>query len=175
MISINSSPNISNIQLKKASKPSFSAVDVSDIIAKGDIALNENRLEEALNCYSQALNKNPQETILYRKLGKTYSQMKDFSSAEKSFVEYLKTDESESEVWIDLGETQRQQGKYQAAIQSFDKAISIEPNNDVAKRSLMLTKNNMLAIFSPEQARKEKNDYASKNLIQSSRSIKNDC
>lgn len=164
MISINSYPNISNIQLKKASKPSFSAVDVSDIIVKGDIALNENRLEEALNSYSQALNKNPQETILYRKLGKTYSQMKDFSSAEKSFVEYLKTDESESEVWIDLGETQRQQGKYQAAIQSFNKALSIEPNNDFAKRSLMLTKNNMLAIFSPEQAKKEKNDHATKNL-----------
>ena len=48
MISITSSPSLKHYNYKPmvATVPSFSAVDVSDYIAKGDTALNENRLNE---------------------------------------------------------------------------------------------------------------------------------
>lgn len=164
MISITSFPNINNLKFAHKTVPAFCAVDVSDIIAKGDSALNENRLNDALNFYTQALQKNPNEDVLYRKLGKTYHNMKDYSSAEKNFKTYLETNSDDAEVWIDLGEAQRCRGLYEKAIKSFEKASSLEPNNDLARRSIMQAKNNLLAVYSPEIAQKEKYEYALKNL-----------
>ena len=148
----------------KASVPAFSAVDVSELITKGDNALNENRLKDALSAYSQAIQKNPSETILYRKLGKTYQQMKNYDSSEQNYKKYLETNQEDVDAWIELGEVQRLRGMYKVAISSFEKALGFEPNNDLAKRSILQTKNNILAIYSPEQARIEKNEYATKNL-----------
>lgn len=164
MISITPFPNINQYKPVCKFTPAFCAVDVSDIVAKGDTALNENRLNDALNFYTQALQKNSREDVLYRKLGKTYHHLKDYSSAEKNFQTYLESNPDDAEVWIDLGESQRCKGLYQKALKSFEKALSIEPNNDLASRSIMQTKNNMLAIYSPEKAKREKYEYAAKNL-----------
>lgn len=164
MISITPFPNINNYKSAYKAMPAFCAVDVSDIMAKGDNALNENRLNDALNFYTQALQKNQNEDVLYRKLGKTYHNMKDYSSAGENFKAYLEKNPDDTEVWIDLGESQRCKGLYNEAIKSFEKASSLEPNNDLARRSIMQAKNNKLAIYSPEQAKKEKYEYATKNL-----------
>lgn len=166
MISINSPLNfkVQNIMTKKAYKPSFSAVDVSDILANGDSALNENRLKDALNFYNQAIQKNPNETLTYRKLGKTYQQMKDYDLSETNYKKYLEENPEDVDALVNLGEVQRLKGLYKQAISSFESALKIEPNNDLAKRSILQTKNNMLAIHSLEQARAEKNKYAVDNL-----------
>ncbi len=164
MISITSYPHINSFRNVQGKRPAFSAVDVSDIMASGDKALNENRPEDALKAYSDAFSKNPDETILYRKLGKTYFQLNDYTKAEENFKKYLELAPKEAEVWIDLGEAQRQKGLYDIAISSFQKARELEPDNDLANRSILLTKNNKLAVFSPERARQEKFDYAAKNL-----------
>ncbi len=164
MISITSYPHINSFKNIQAKRPAFSAVDVSDIMAQGDSALNENRTADALKAYSEALNKNPNETVLYRKLGKTYFQLKDYNKAEENYKKYLEFSPEEADVWIDLGEAQRQKGLYDVAIASFQKAVELEPDNDLANRSILLAKNNKLAIFSPERAKQEKIDYATKNL-----------
>lgn len=164
MISINSYPHIKNHNNIQGKRPAFRAVDVSDIMAKGDNALNENKASEALKFYSDALKQNPNEVVLYRKLGKTYHQLKDYSSAESHFSKYLEANPNETEVWIDLGETQRMSGYYDKAISSFKKAAELEPNNDLANRSILQAKNDKLAVFSPERAQKEKQEYAQKNL-----------
>ena len=166
MISITSSPSLKHYNYKPmvATVPTFSAVDVSDYIAKGDAALNENRLNDALNSYSQAIQKNPNESVLYRKLGKTYFQMKDYESSETNYKKYIEKNSNDADALIELGEVQRLRGMYSNAISNFEKALQVEPNNDLAKRSILQTKNNMLAIFNPEQARIEKNEYATKNL-----------
>ncbi len=164
MISINSYPHINTYKNIQGKRLAFCAVDVSDIMAKGDNALNVNKADEALKFYSEALSKNPNETVLYRKLGKTYHQLKDYSSAEQYFKKYLENNPNETEVWIDLGETQRQSGYYDKAIASFQKAAELEPNNDLANRSILQAKNDKLAVFSPERAQREKQEYAQKNL-----------
>ena len=79
--------------------PSFSAVDVSDYIAKGDMALNENRLNDALNSYNQAIQKNPNESVLYRKLGKTYFQMKDYESSETNYKKYIEKNSNDADAF----------------------------------------------------------------------------
>lgn len=143
---------------------SFSANDVSSLIEQGDKALNENRFQEALRFYQQANQSNPEENTIYRKMAKAYHHLKDYTSAEKNFKIYLEKAPGDTDCWIELGEAQRQNGYYQNALKSFEKAYSLDSSNDLARRSIMETKNNILSIHYPQQAAAEKQQYAAQNL-----------
>ena len=143
---------------------SFCASDVSDILAKGDRALNENKFQEALESYKKANQLNPGNNNIYRKLGKTYYHLKDYQASEKNFKTYLENAPEDSECWIDMGQTQKMAGYYQKAIDSFKQASKLDSSNDYARRCMLETQNDMLAIYFPQQAEQEKNEYAAKNL-----------
>lgn len=166
MISVLSYPSckISNNLMRQHALQSFSGSDISDLLAKGDKALNENKYSEALNAYEQANKLNPDENIVYKKLGKTQFHMKDYASSEKNYEIYLQKSPEDIDAWIELGETQRQAGFYQKALKSFEKAYSLDSSNDLANRSILETKNNILSIYSPQRAQQEKAEQAEKNL-----------
>ena len=142
----------------------FQAADVSNLLSQGDNALNENRLQDALKLYTEALQKAPNNSVINRKLAKTYQNMKDYVSAQKYYEIYLESKPDDVDTIINLGEVQRLQGLYKLALASFEKASSLAPNNDLARRSILETKNNLLASYDPEKAFKEKQEYAAKNL-----------
>ncbi len=133
-------------------------------LEEGDKALNENKYQEALNSYQKALNENSENYIVYKKIAKAQFHLKDYDSSIKNYNVYLKNSPDDAEVWIELGEVQRQKGEYNNAITSFEKALNIEPKNDLAKRSILETQNNKLSCYNPEQAYREKQDYAAQNL-----------
>lgn len=143
---------------------SFAGYDVSDLLSQGDNALNNNKFDEALKYYTEANKKNPDELQTYRKLGKTYFNLKDYRASEQYYQTYLSQRPEDVDTWIDLGETQRRNGQYQKALKSFEKAQSLDNSNDLANRSILETKNNILSIYNPERARAEKQAYAAKNL-----------
>lgn len=143
---------------------SFQAADISVLLAKGDDALNSNRLNEALRYYAEAQQKDPNNSVVNRKLAKTYHQMKDFVSAQRNYEIYLKSNPEDVETIVALGETYKHQGWYKKALDTFEKASKLAPKNDLVKRSILETKNNLLAVYDPIRAQKEKNDYATKNL-----------
>ncbi len=138
--------------------------NVSELLEKGDSAFNTNNLKEALDLYNKALNLNPENTVINRKLAKVYHKLKEYKTAENNYKIYLQSNEKETEAWIELGETQRQMGAYKNAKESFETALKLEPNNDLAKRSIMETDNNILSCISPDKAYKEKQAYAQNNL-----------
>ncbi len=164
MISVTSNPYIYKYVKPQAQEKSFAGSDVSDIVTKGDEALNENKFDEALKCYKEANQKNPDESKIYRKMAKAQYNLKDYSSAIKNYEIYLEKEPDDSEAWIELGETQRQSGFYQNAQASFNKALEIDPSNDLANRSILETKNNILSLYYPKQAQAQKNRYAADNL-----------
>ncbi len=142
----------------------FGSSDVSDILSKGNKALNENKFSEAMKYYNQALNKNPDEIKTYRQMAKAQFGLKDYVNAEKNFKIYLEENPDDSDILIELGETQRQMGHYHKALNTFQDAYKLDKSNDLAKRSLLTTKNDILAVYSPDRARKEKEAFAQKNL-----------
>lgn len=143
---------------------SFAGYDVSDLLSKGDNALNSNNYDEALKNYKLANKRNPDEIQTYRKLGKTYFHLKDYASSQANFKIYLENRPDDVDTWIELGETQRQQGSYQQALTSFEKAKSLDSSNDLANRSILETKNNIISIYNPQRAKEERVEYANKNL-----------
>ena len=170
MISISSYPinrcqSIKKIEhSKNANVPSFQAADISDLLAKGDNALNENRLNDALNFYNEAQQKDPNNSIVNRKLAKTYHHLKDYASAQKKYEAYLASNPDDVDTIINLGEVFRQQGLYKFALENFEKALKLAPNNDLAKRSILETQNNLLSAYDPAKAKRQKMAYAAKNL-----------
>ncbi len=163
LISINSNPCIYKY-IKPQARKSFAGIDVSDILSKGDSALNENKFDEALKYYQEANQKNPNENKVYRKMAKAQFNLKDYNSALKNYEIYLKNAPDDADCWIEFGETQRNSGFYQKAVESFKKALEIEPKNDLANRNILETKNYILGIYYPEQAKIQKAQYAAKNL-----------
>ena len=54
--------------------------------------------------------------------------------------------------------------KQEEVLKSFEKAASLDSSNDLANRSILETKNNILSIYSPQKAQTEKAEQAQKNL-----------
>ena len=149
---------------RKQTQLNFKGGNSRSLIDAGDKALNENRDKEALSYYLQAQNQNPQNVDINKKLGKAYHKLRDYKTAETNFKLYLNENSDDAEGWIDLGESQRQQGKYNYAISSFETALKLDPNNDLARRSILEAKNNALSARSPQKAYEERQKYAKKNL-----------
>lgn len=145
-------------------KKSFGANDVSDLLNSGDKALNENRFTEALEIYKKAGGIAPDNTAIYRKLGKTYFYLKDYKNSIANYEKYLQKETDDSESWIELGRSQNASGLYQGAIKSYEQALKLDNSNDMARRSILETKNNIAAMNYPKQAYEEKQEYAEQNL-----------
>ncbi len=142
----------------------FKGADVTDILIKGDKALNENQYGEALKHYSEAKSQNPDEISVYKKMGKAYAGLKDYKRAQENFTKYLEKNPDDAEILIELGNAQHKSGLYKYAAESYKKALSLDEKNDLAKRCLMEVENDTLALYSPEKARREKSEYAGNNL-----------
>lgn len=162
LISLSPNPCYGN-NFKTVSR-SFKGEDASEIILNGDNALNENRLQDALSAYKKALDMDSSNTNINRKLGRTYHKLKDYKSAEENFQIYTQANNQDCEAWIELGEAQRQQGRYTDAKKSFETAVELDKNNDLAKRSLLETENNILSCTAPQKAYEESYNYAQENL-----------
>ncbi len=145
-------------------RKAFKGSDVTDILIKGDKALNENQYGEALKYYSEAKSQNPDEISVYKKMGKAYAGLKDYKRAQENFAKYLEKNPDDAEILIELGNAQHKSGLYKYAAESYKKALSLDEKNDLAKRCLMEVENDTLALYSPEKARKEKSEYAGNNL-----------
>lgn len=165
MISISSFPNIKTYSNQRnVFRPAFNGENIDVLLETGDKALNENKTQEAIETYKKALSTAPENTTINRKLARAYNKLKDYKSAEENFKLYLSNHEDDSEGWTELGEVQRQQGKYNEASDSFRKALNLDNTNDFTKRSILEAKNNELSIFSPDKANTEKLTYAQQNL-----------
>lgn len=143
---------------------SFCAADISDLLAQGDKALNENRLNDALSAYKQAADKNSGDVEVYRKLAKTYFHLKDYRASQENYKIYLDSVPDDTDSIIGLGEAQRRSGLFSAALESFERALQLSPQNDLARRSILETKNNLLACYDAVKAQREKQNYAVENL-----------
>lgn len=159
------SPNISNRNYMNLNKHvSFSGTDVSELLKQGDSLLNSDKASDAIAVYNQALKMDPDNVSINRKLGKANFHLKNYAESEAHYKKYVEQNQQNAEAWIDLGEAQRQNGFYKAAKESFEIALQLEPDNNLAKRSILETENNFISCFSPLDAYEAKNRYAQQNL-----------
>lgn len=131
---------------------------------KGNDYLKYNELDNAIDCYKKAITISPEYADAYFNLGKTYIFKKDYSNAIKSLEKASNLSPKDTEIITTLGESYKNNGQYSKAINIFEKALRLDPYSDYTKRNLSETKNLELAVFNLEQAKKEKEEQAKKNL-----------
>ncbi len=122
--------------------------------------------DKAVNLYKKALSANPQNNQATLNLAKTYRLLGDYKSAIPYFEKSSTISPDDIELKTILGECYKFNGEYNKALTKFKEVLSIDPTYDYANRNLLDTQNLLLACYNPDQALKERNETALKNLNQ---------
>jgi len=138
----------------------------NDLVEEGKNYAKHQKYDEAADCFKKSIELRPEGKETYLELGKVYLRQEKYSDAASSFEEYLKTYNSDADAILYLGDAYRGSGRYSDAISQYQKASVLEPENDLAKRSLKTAENDRLACIDRQRAQKEKYDTAVANLKQ---------
>lgn len=173
MISLNSyiNPYQSNISFgaKLTVLNQYTPKPKSALASARDIAEEEMKngnFNAAIDSFKQALNLNPNDFDAHIGIAKAYTYNGQYSQSIPHFEAYLKSAPDDIENITMLGESYKKTGMYDKAKECFNKALSIEPRYDYARRNLLDTKNLELALTDPQKAQKERYDTAINNLTQ---------
>jgi len=91
-------------------------------------------LISAESCYDYLISlKNPNQNI-FKKITRIHLMKNDIKQAHEGFVNLLQNDKNDSDSWVRLGEIYRRQNKMLDAIECFDSALEIMPDNAEAWR-----------------------------------------
>ncbi|XP_030762728.1 stress-induced-phosphoprotein 1 [Sitophilus oryzae] len=109
---------------------------VASLKDKGNAALAENKLEDAIRYYTEAINLDPKNAVLYSNRSAAYAKAHDYElslgDAEKA-VE-LKPDWGKA--FSRKGTALAYLGRYDEAIETYEKGIQLDPNNNQLKEGL---------------------------------------
>jgi tetratricopeptide (TPR) repeat protein len=83
----------------------------------------------------KALKLNPKEIVLFEWAGKIYLRVGEYLKAEKYFKKFIESAEDiSSETYSNLGEACLKTNKHKSALNYFEMALKIDPNNKTAQR-----------------------------------------
>ena len=103
------------------------------------VLFNQRKFFEVINYGKKLLKEVPNNSEIIRILGLTSINIQNFIEAEKYFERLLLIEQS-AENYYTLGNIQKRMKKFQNAINSFEKAIEINPNFSEAHNNLGNTK-----------------------------------
>lgn len=95
---------------------------------KGEILFDENRYEESIAEYKNAVHKNPDYAYYYYRLGKACNRLKQYDKAIKYFSLAIEKDSSKPEVYIDKSHALYNIGKYKECAAECDIVLNSDPN-----------------------------------------------
>jgi tetratricopeptide (TPR) repeat protein len=93
----------------------------------GDLLLQRDRWEDAVQEYRKALSADPRQPGLHTSLGQTYLHAGKLDEAEKEFQLELRLDSQNELAWLGLANLQIAQGRSTAALESVAKIWGISP------------------------------------------------
>lgn len=131
---------------------------------QADECMKNGYFDKAVNLYKQALQINPDNTDANLNLAKTYRLNNDYKNAIPYFEKACAIESDDLELKTILGECYKYNGEYNKALNKFNEVLQLDPEYDYAKRNLLDTQNLLFSCYNPEQAHKERNDAAVKNL-----------
>lgn len=107
--------------------------------AFADVLLNSGRGKQALELLQAQLTKNPDNQAMRYGVATTALRAKDFPLAEREYRKLIELQPKSFELYLRLGETLRQQGQLQPAIEALRQGQALAPTNAMANLQLGLT------------------------------------
>lgn len=101
---------------------------VSYIRGLGELLVTEERNQEAIQYYFDALAKDPKDKLTLMALARLLQEQKDYERAREYFLEAATLDPSDAEPLYLIGQLYLDSGKNDFAIKQFERVMSVNPN-----------------------------------------------
>lgn len=88
---------------------------------------NQQNYDSAILLYQQAIEINPDYSPPYNQLGYSYRYLKDYDKSEEMFQDYIKLIPNDPNPYDSYAELLLEKGEFEASIQNYEKALSINP------------------------------------------------
>ena len=118
-------------RMKHLSKrePLFQKDDYLGLLNEGLAKYRINEYLEAIKNFTHAIEADPEQAEAYYYRGQVFIDINNIHAAKSDFRRVTQMTADDPEAWNFLGYTQSLDGDNQSAIESFNKAIAINPNN----------------------------------------------
>jgi len=103
---------------------------VSSLIEQGNAYHSSGNINSAAQCYSQALNLDPNNIVAKRNLGLIFLDVRQFEKAEQLFREILHIDPAHAPTLNSMSAMFITLQKYKQASEFVDKALAADPSNE---------------------------------------------
>jgi tetratricopeptide (TPR) repeat protein len=122
---------------------SLRADEAADAIAKGNLAYQSGKFDEAIADYGDALRLNPNDAVTYGARGTAYARKGDFDKAIADFTDFIRLDPDFVGAYVQRGLAYDGKGDYARAIADYDRALRIDPDRTEAYADRGLTHEKM--------------------------------
>lgn len=104
------------------------ALTAWDHIRRGIRAKEEGKMEEAIQEYSKAINKDPRNAAAYNNRGIVYDDLEQYEKAIEDYNKAIELDSNDALAYNNRGVAYDNLGQYEKAIEDYDKAIKLDPD-----------------------------------------------
>ena len=116
---------------------------------KGNSYHRSQEFDQAIFYYQKAIEENPNDPLIQRNLGGSYTARKDDLGALPAYLRAVEIDNNDANTYNDLGCCYTRLNRFAEAIDCFDHAMAIDPSNIYYKQNLDYAKEQ--DQLSPEQ------------------------
>ncbi len=117
------------ILLMTVASTSYHAQDAESLVKKGKRANYNNKLEEAILLFNQALELNAEFSDAYSGRAFAYYLKGDNEQAISDYSKVIELDPTNADIYISRGSSYNDTQKFSLALSDFSKAIELEPKN----------------------------------------------
>ncbi|HEV7164849.1 MAG TPA: sulfotransferase [Gammaproteobacteria bacterium] len=96
----------------------------------------QNRVQEAIGSYTEALNMGAEDATLLNNLGRAYSMRGEWMAAAQAYVRAIALDPEQKESYLYLGPIYEQVGDMQSAERAYRRVLELDPQLAAASASL---------------------------------------
>ncbi|PIO27351.1 hypothetical protein AB205_0083510 [Aquarana catesbeiana] len=143
---------LQNDELTPAESPSVSPADIEkaeQLKDEGNNYMKEQNYEAAVECYSQAVELDPNNAVYYCNRAAAHSQLGHHEDAITDCEKAISIDEKYSKAYGRMGRALAALNKYKEAISSYQKALDLDPENESYKSYLKIAEQKVRQVPSP--------------------------
>ena len=108
------------------------AQDAEALLKQGDILRNNNKFEEAIEKYTQAIAADKELTNAYMQRAYTYIRLKDYTNAVTDYTEVIEQNPKNSFAYLSRGSAYNKMKKFNKALTDFNKILETNPKDQEA-------------------------------------------
>lgn len=107
---------------------------------KGNEFFKQRKFPDAVKAYTEAIKRDPKNPKIYNNRATAYSKLMAFREAKRDAEKCIEIDPLFVKAWIRKGRIEHLQKEYHSALQSYEKAMEIDPNNQELMKFVMDTR-----------------------------------